>query len=726
MPTISTYLKMMDQFSRPLQRVSNGVNTTIIGMERLKRLVESPSRLNIDTSNVQRQLAGIQRITQSACINITFNARDAIKKAQLLRNLIQRQFNGIQARIRVELPASLNVMFANLQRLVLRLTAATRRMSGASNNTAQLESALRRIAQLEQKILQLQNQINAKSRQAGQSTSSWLSNLRGIAATYLSIQGLSNATKVSDNYVNTLARLDLINDKTQTTAELQEKIFQAAERSRGSYQDLAGVIGKMGILASDAFSSNEELIAFSELMQKSFRVGNASTMEQQSGMYQLTQAMAAGKLQGDEFRAIIENAPLLAEAIAKFTGKSKGELKEMSAEGTITADIIKGAMFHAAEDINNKFATMPLTFGDVFNQIKNSALQSFGPIIQRINTMLNSEAGKRFVADIQTIISEVASAMDILLTKAVDIYSYISENWSYIAPTIWGIAVAVGAYTLATKGAAIAQGILNAVMNANPIILLITIILGLIVALYQLWKTNDEFAAQVMRTWNWLANAQDQVNIGFLKGWYAVVDGASWMYTKTVQIVEDMINAVIDDLNKFIDMLNNIPGVSIDAVGQVSFAAKTAAAEEAGKQARAAEIEAMEKTAAEKAAEREQNVIDMLNNRAAEREQEQAEKDASKASGATVFSPTGGTIDNIDKVGKVGKIEDKVDISSEDLKVMRELAEMKNIQNFVSLQPSINFGDTHVRQQSDINTIITHITTQLEKDIASSVDAAYG
>ncbi|MFC6546463.1 tape measure protein [Cohnella cellulosilytica] len=118
--------------------------------------------------------------------------------------------------------------------------------------------------------------------------------------------------------------------------------FSAAKRARGSYEDMAGVIGRMGTLAGDAFRSNDELIAFSELMQKSFRVGGSGTMEQQAGMYQLSQAMAAGKLQGDEFRSIMENAPMLAQAIAKFTEKSKGELKQMSAEGTITADIIKG------------------------------------------------------------------------------------------------------------------------------------------------------------------------------------------------------------------------------------------------------------------------------------------------------------------------------------------------------------------------------------------------
>ena len=154
---------------------------------------------------------------------------------------------------------------------------------------------------------------------------------------------------------------------------------------------MAKSVAKLGLLAGDAFSSNDEMIAFSEMMTKSFKVSGASQQEISSATYQLTQAMAAGKLQGDEFRSIMENAPMLADAIAKYMGKSKGELKELSSEGVITADIIKAALFNAADDINAKYEEMPKTFGDAMTNIRNVASRYLQPVADKISEMLNSE-----------------------------------------------------------------------------------------------------------------------------------------------------------------------------------------------------------------------------------------------------------------------------------------------------------------------------------------------
>ncbi|SNX53041.1 tape measure protein [Thermoanaerobacterium sp. RBIITD] len=173
----------------------------------------------------------------------------------------------------------------------------------------------------------------------------------------------------------------------QTTAELQDKIFALAQRARTSYQATADVISKLGLLAGDAFKSNDEMIAFSELMQKAFTVSGASIQEQTAAMYQLTQAMAAGRLQGDEFRSIMENAPMLVQAIEDYMHNVmgvEGTLKDMSAEGLITADVIKNAMFSAADDIENKFKEMPMTFGQIGTIVGNTLLQTFEPVIQGI------------------------------------------------------------------------------------------------------------------------------------------------------------------------------------------------------------------------------------------------------------------------------------------------------------------------------------------------------
>jgi len=598
-----------------------------------------------------------------------------------------------------------------------------------------------------------QNNLNNGLKKGTGRAFSFAGALGAVAAGYVAIQAALSGMQIADTYVNTQARIGLVNDGLQTTAELQEKIFAAADRARGSYTTMAGVIGKMGILASDAFSGNDELIAFTELMQKSFRVSGASTMEQQAGMYQLTQAMAAGKLQGDEFRSIMENAPMLAQAIADFTGKSKGELKDMSAEGTITADIIKGAMFAAADDINAKFETMPRTFGDIWTEAGNEALRTFGPVIERISKMLNSPGGEQFIANLQSAIESAAAAADWLLTAVSSVYGYISGNWSTIEPILWGIAAAMTTWYIATQRQAIMQGILtvqsgiatavifaqtaatlglatawralNAAQKANIFIFLISLIVGLIVWLVKLWQTNDQFAAGMMRAWNWLANAQDKLNIGFMKAWNGIVEGAAWMKLQAIKIVQDMINAVIDDINKFINLLKQIPGVSIDTISHVQFTAESEAQLEALKKSNAAKIAEMESEAEKRAAEREQKVKDMLDNRAAKRAQKEAEEAAKEGAGIDPNSFKSDAPPNINKVNEVGKINDTVDISNEDLKVMRDLAEMKAIQNFVTLTPTVQVTTGPVTKEADVDEVIRRIQGSMETELESSAKGLF-
>lgn len=198
------------------------------------------------------------------------------------------------------------------------------------------------------------------------------------------------AAQTADHLTQVRARINLINDGTQTTAEIMEKVYDAAQRSRGSYFDMADSVAKLNMLAKDAFSSNDEAIMFVEQMNKQFKVSGASIQESHAAMYQLTQAMAAGKLQGDEFRSIMENAPMLAQAIAREMGLSVGQLKEMSSQGLITADIIKNALFSTAEETNAKFAEIPMTFADIGQNMQNQLIQAFQPVLEQISTITQS------------------------------------------------------------------------------------------------------------------------------------------------------------------------------------------------------------------------------------------------------------------------------------------------------------------------------------------------
>lgn len=223
-----------------------------------------------------------------------------------------------------------------------------------------------------------------------------ISGLRRYISLAAGIYAGKELTEASDTYKSNVARLELITESPAESIDLQQLIYKRSQDARGSYNDSINSVAKLGLLAGESFNSNYEAVRFAELMQKSFKLSGASTQERQSAMYQLTQAMAAGKLQGDEFRSIMENAPMLAQSIADYTGKTKGELKDMSADGEITADIIKNALFSAADDIESKFSTLPITFGETWTMIGNEATMAFAPVYEQMNGLLNSDLGRGF------------------------------------------------------------------------------------------------------------------------------------------------------------------------------------------------------------------------------------------------------------------------------------------------------------------------------------------
>lgn len=211
-----------------------------------------------------------------------------------------------------------------------------------------------------------------------------IGNMAGNLATKLA-ELPGQALRMGDTLMSMRARIDNINDGMQTTDELMEKVYQSSMRSRSAYVDTAAVVAKLGLNAADAFGNFDEIVGFAETMNKAFVVSGASASEMQAGMYQLTQAMASGRLQGDEFRSISENAPMLANAIAKFTGKSRGELKQMSSDGEITADVIKKALTFAADDIEAKFKNMPITFMQSLTRMENKAIRFFSDALTSVS-----------------------------------------------------------------------------------------------------------------------------------------------------------------------------------------------------------------------------------------------------------------------------------------------------------------------------------------------------
>lgn len=314
------------------------------------------------------------------------------------------------------------------------------KITGSSNSA---EQALDRVARkaessLGKSISASLDQVKAKAQKvfgveipglmdAAKSGAAFAGAAIGIEAAGRALKDMAvSAVKTTDQLTQLRARIDLINDGSQSTAEIMDKIYAAANRSRGSYLDMADSVAKLNLLAKDAFSSNDEAVYFVEQLNKQFKIAGAGVEETTAAMYQLTQAMASGKLQGDEFRSIMENAPMLAQSIAQEMGLSVGQLKEMSSQGLITADIIKNALFNSAEETNQKFAEIPLTFQDIGTQLQNDLITAFAPVMQEIGNMTSSDLLQGALNELAFSFKVVAAAAQVSIATIRGAFSALS------------------------------------------------------------------------------------------------------------------------------------------------------------------------------------------------------------------------------------------------------------------------------------------------------------
>ena len=308
---------------------------------------------------------------------------------------------------------------------------------------------------------QSQRRFNDEIRGGSSAADGLLGKFKRLALTVGGLAGAKKLIGLSDTLASTTARLDLIVDDGGSVGELEAKIMASAQNARAAYFDTAAAIASMGANASSAFRSNDELIAFMEQINKQFAIGGASAQGQAAAMLQLTQAMGAGALRGEELNSILENAPGIARAIERYMGAAEGSIKSYAEQGLITAEVVKNAMFAAAEETNEKFSSMPKTWGQIMTSVQNTALTLFSPVLRRLNEIANSEQFQRVTEGILgglAVVAQVAAAVFGLLMDGV---SLIVENWSWIAPILLGVA---GAYLVlrgAVAGYNAVQGISN-------------------------------------------------------------------------------------------------------------------------------------------------------------------------------------------------------------------------------------------------------------------------
>ena len=342
---------------------------------------------------------------------------------------------------------------------------AVQRASGQSINTSNLNAARQEIgranAQLDvmeqnyRAINDQQNNLNRGLNTGTKNAGGLLSKIKSVAAAYLGMKGITATVGLSDTMTSNRARLELIVDDGGSVAELEQKIYASAQRARAGFTETMATVSKLGLVAGKAFRSNDEIIAFQELVNKNFVVGGASATEQASAMYQLTQAMGSGRLQGDEYRSIIENAPLLAKSIEDYMRNvqgATGTMKDWASEGKLTADVIKAAVFNSADEVEERFNKMPKTWSQVWTSMKNRAIKAMDPVLVKINQLANNAKVQKTINGLVNGFALVANVAAGAFEVISNIYAFMSDNWSTIGPIIMGVVAALLLY----KGAVLA------------------------------------------------------------------------------------------------------------------------------------------------------------------------------------------------------------------------------------------------------------------------------
>ena len=700
-------------------------------------------------------------------------------RMQSLTNRIQK-LNSIPVKFRTEQTNNeLEALRGKLSQAVNvqgQLNAAMGRMDISATNAAyqQLNSIMDSTERDIRENFSAQEQFN-RSVKGGQSAAGGLeSSIKRYAAMLISAATAGKAISLADQVTQTTARLDLMNYGLDTTEQLQQKIFQSAQRSRGAYQTTADAVAKLGMQARGAFSSNDELIAFAEQLNKSFVIAGTSAQGVDSVMLQLTQSMASGKLQGEELNAVLDNAQPIVQNIADYMGVPVGQIKKLASDGAISAEIIKNAMFAAADETNAKFEKMPLTFGQVANNIKNQALMAFQPALQQLSAVTQTEGfstlTESVTSAIQTLAGGAVQALNLMGQAAV----FVQENWSWLSPVIGAVAGAILGYNLAAAAQVVWSGLataatvlhtlatqgLTAALLACPLVW-VALAIGAVVAGIVAWVNHvGGLKVAWLTCVNTVLSRVDMLKLGFTVAWNAIQNGIDTMQygfeafkagvlnaignlkVKGLTLLQDFINGAIDRVNAFIETVNQIAGTSIETVAHVEFATSAAVEEEANQKQRAADLAALkEKNAADKQ-DRQQQLAEQQRQADRARMERQADiaaakaeaeekKNAKKTAEEGNYNPEAASVGDI--AGNTGKtaantaaIADSMDIMDEYLKYMRDAAEQEIINRFTlaELKVDVNNNNT-LTKKADFEDLGAFMNTFTSGVLAAAAEGGH-
>lgn len=573
--------------------------------------------------------------------------------------------------------------------------------------TVQLNLAKDKIRDLGAEIKKAEDKQKQLNENVKTTTDSY-SKLGNVVKTALGAIGVNKIVGLSDKNTQIAARLKIMTGGSDEQIDaLQSQIFESAQNSRADYFATADVVSKLGLRAGDAFGNTNDIIQFSENLNKMFVIAGASQEEMSSASLQLTQALGSGVLRGEELNAVFEAAPNIIQTIADYMDVPIGRIRAMAAEGEITADIIKNAILDATRKIDQDFSSMPMTWGQVWTMTVNKIIQISQPLL--------------------------------------DFISFLAQNWATLEPIVLGVAAAIGTYVaiqtgynivtgigagldaihLASKalktGATIAEAAatktaegaqigLNAALLACPITWIVIAVVALVAVLIYLWNTNDKVANALIWAWDMVQLGIMQFGIGLKTIFFGALDIIGQFKVGGLTIIDGFINGAIDLINGFITILNKIPGVSIDLITNRSTMGKDAALE-----------------FAKEKAERDSELLADADAYWKKKNELDATRDERVANRATL--DLGGAMDNllgdglnVGNVANVENVEGEVNVASEDLKLLRELAEQQYIQNYISNAPVVNVATGDIHENADVDYLIEGVASRVREEIDSSME----
>ena len=767
----------VERFQQEVQSANDMLNTLNTTQARISQTAQGmdilPDAAVQDMNTMQQRLSAIQqRIQQIENNPVNVGADNANAELEQLR---------MQLNQAIQEQNSLNQAMQNMD--VSAANDAYLRLSQTVGNT---ERYIRDNVDEQGRFNQ---EISAGTQQANELTNT----IKRAVAAYVSIQSVGKALNISDELVQTTSRLNMMNDGVQTTAELVNMVYAAAQDARGSFSQMADVVARFGNNAKDAFSSSEEVVAFADLIQKQMTIAGASTQEAANAELQLSQALGSGVLRGDELNSIFEQAPNLIQNIADYLDVPIGKIREMAADGELSADVVKAAIFSAADDINSKFNEMPMTWGQMWQSMQNTALIAFQPVLQRLNDLANSEAFQTFI---QGAIEAMATLANILLNVfevAASVGAFIGDNWSIIAPIIYGVIAALGAYLAimgivnaitaisaaidATKAAAdalaagqtflwtVQQYGLNAALAACPITWIIVLIIALIAIIFAVCNAiakmtgiaNSGFGVitggvnVVIQFFKNLGLTVANIALGIGNAIAALASNMMTAFHNAICNVQswfyNLLSTALSVIEGICAALNKLPFVEFDYSGISSaaddYAAK--ASEAAGNKEDYQSIsdafnegfttfdafqDGWASDAFNAGAAWGDGIADKVSNFSLSDVFGQTDIPnvgdyTSGFNDAIANSGVGDSIGNIDD--NTGKIKDSLDVTEEDLKYLRDIAEQEAINRFTTAEINVDMSGMQntVNSGDDIDGFMTKLTDSVNEAVDNMTEGVH-